>query len=228
MTNIPTIRRAIVLPDAAVIGDAKLAAKVTEVADLREKAEKSRQDAVEASFAVERAEADDRQREADHARGRVKTKPKPTAPKAQAKADELARKADVARIAAADAESELLDVLAERGPALAEAEREKAAAVVAQAHECFAKASEHLESRSGHASLALWFEDCYRWRYAKDLAPSTPIQKMNGDAVSLGEALSVVLEATDPGARQPKTRDQRTWRDEQPKAQPLRPAPRAA
>jgi hypothetical protein len=224
--NAPVYKRQLHLPDPATVGDTEIAKAIAETQALRDKAERAKADAVEAGFAVERAEADDRQREADHVRGRLKSKPKPTMPAARTKAEEAEHAAAVAAIAATDAEAELLELLAERGPALAVAEREKAAREVEAAHKAALKVAEHLGKRRGHLGLASYLADPTKPKHqAGELRPGQ-LRKPNGNPVQVAEALDLVIEATDPNRPPAPTRDQRTWSGQTRQAQPLRPVAR--
>lgn len=218
--NAPVYKRAVHLPDPESIDDPDLKAALRECGALRSAAEAAKADATEAGFAIERAEADDRQRAADHARGKLKTKPKPTAPAEVKRAEELGRAASVAALAASDAEAELLELLSERGPALAEKQREQAAAEVTKAHEAAIKVSEHLAARSEHLSLALYLDDPSRPGRMPRQLQSTALQKPSGDYAAVSEILAALIEATDSN-RTERTADQRTW-GKQPDAKPLR------
>jgi hypothetical protein len=210
--NAPVYQRQLHLPHPDSISDAEVKAKLIEVGQLREKAEQTKADAGDAGFKVEAAEAEDRQREADHARGKLKAKPKPTAPAAQQKAEAAERAAAVAAIAASDAESELMRLIGERGPELAEAERTAAAEAVTKAHAAAITVGEHLAARQGFMALALWFDDPASPRTPTELG-STAILKQNNAHVSPGEGLQVVIDATDPDPEPERTPDIRTQRE---------------
>jgi hypothetical protein len=67
----PRYERKLHLPDPAQIDDAELKKAITECQGLRQRAESAQNDAGDAGFKVEAAEADDRQREAVSPSGEV-------------------------------------------------------------------------------------------------------------------------------------------------------------
>jgi len=203
--SVPVHRPALALPDPDALPAGELRDKLGEVASLRERARAAHHEAVESGYAVERAEEADRQALADFARGKTKTKPKPTAPAAAKKVEDLERADAVAVIALGDAEAELRELMDQHAPALAEAERGRAKAAVAEAHAAAIKAAEHLAERHACLQRALYWSDPERGFRQPAALGSQAIQKTNGSHVSPDEALAIVIEATDPDPPPPIT-----------------------
>ena len=209
-------------------GDEAIEAKVKEVRDLRERAERKHRDANEADFAIERAEQEHRQALADFERGKLKKKPTTAAvDKAKLEAERLHDEAGILEHASKDAEAELGALYAERGPEVAARLRKEAEAEKAALHADFVAAAKRIGKIESLKSRALFFESPgTRMPVARGLT-STAIQKLNGEHVQPAEALSVLIEATDPDRVTP-TPDQRTWPGQTREPQPLKPVPRAA
>jgi hypothetical protein len=198
-------------------GAPKIATAVGEVRELCERATKAKQDAHEAVFEVERAEAEDRQQAADAVRA-GRARPKPRRPVAQRKAEEAEREAAILETAASDAAKLALEALDQHGGALAaklEGRRTKLCEALLDALSKVGRLEEELAEISG-LSAYLEASEVGPWRGQKYNIGRVPMPRTS-DAPSFPALVAALKEAVNERLPQPE--------QPAPNVQPLRAHP---
>ena len=199
-------RDTIELPPANLRDDLlpELADALDEVGKMRGERQAARHGLAAAREAVTVAEAQDRQRAADHARGKLRQKPKLSKPKAEAEAEAAEERVKVLEVAAADAEAELALQIEGHRQAIAARLDEEILKRRRALREAVGRLVQREAEFQGVRGLAAWVSEPERgWMAAKFSVP-TGITGPNRDPLALGAALAMIAEALAEPESQPQ------------------------